>query len=483
MTSKKSAGKPRAARTRIEHDSMGELKVPADALWGAQTQRAVQNFPISGRPMPRGFIRALGLVKGAAAEVNAGLGLLPKGISAAVRAAADEVASGAHDAHFPIDVYQTGSGTSSNMNANEVVATLASRSFKDGAGKASVHPNDHVNLGQSSNDVIPTALRVAAQLAVVEDLLPAIKHLRKTIDARGKALGKVVKTGRTHLMDAMPLTFGQEFSAWSAQLSSAQARIDDTLKRVRRLPLGGTAIGTGINADPRFGARVAKALSTSTKTRFESAANKFEGLAAQDDAVELSGQLSALAVALTKIANDLRWMNSGPLAGLGEVELPALQPGSSIMPGKVNPVIPEATVMVCAQVMGYHTAVTVAGQTGNFQLNVTLPLIANNLLDGIQLLSNVSRLLADDCIAGLTVRTGRVQEALDRNPILVTALNPVIGYEKGAAIAKQAYKQNRPVLDVAREVTGLPEKTLKPLLDPAVLAKGGIHGKPGGGGG
>jgi fumarase (EC 4.2.1.2) len=281
----------------------------------------------------------------------------------------------------------------------------------------------------------------------------------------------------------MPLTFGQEFSAWSAQLSSAQARLEDALKRVRRLPLGGTAIGTGINADPRFGARVAKALSTMTKTRFESAANKFEGLAAQDDAVELSGQLSALAVALTKIANDLRWMNSGPLAGLGEVELPALQPGSSIMPGKVNPVIPEATVMVCAQVMGYHTAVTVAGQTGNFQLNVTLPLIANNLLDGIGLLSNVSRLLADDCIAGLKVRNDRVQEALDRNPILVTALNPVIGYEKGAAIAKQAYKQNRPVLDVAREVTGLPEKTLKPLLDPAVLARGGIHGKPGGGGG
>ena len=478
MTSKKTAGKARVARTRIEHDSMGELRVPAEALWGAQTQRAVQNFPISGRPMPRGFIRALGLVKGAAAEVNAGLGLLPKGIANAVQGAAQAVASGEYDAHFPIDVYQTGSGTSSNMNANEVIATLASR-----AGKAAVHPNDHVNLGQSSNDVVPTALRVAAQLAVVEDLLPAIAHLRKTIDARGKALGKVVKTGRTHLMDAMPLTFGQEFSAWSAQLSSAQARIEDTLKRVRRLPLGGTAIGTGINADPRFGARVAKVLSTMTKTRFESAANKFEGLAAQDDAVELSGQLSALAVALTKIANDLRWMNSGPLAGLGEVELPALQPGSSIMPGKVNPVIPEATVMVCAQVMGYHTAVTVAGQTGNFQLNVTLPLIANNLLDGIQLLSNVSRLLADDCVAGLKVRNDRVQEALDRNPILVTALNPVIGYEKGAAIAKQAYKQNRPVLDVAREVTGLPEKTLKPLLDPAVLAKGGIHGKPGGGGG
>ena len=478
MTQKKTAGKPRAARTRIEHDSMGELQVPVDALWGAQTQRAVQNFPISGRPMPRGFIRALGLVKAAAADVNAALGLLPKGIAKAVLAAAQEVASGAHDAHFPIDVYQTGSGTSSNMNANEVIATLATR-----AGKVAVHPNDLVNLGQSSNDVIPTALRVAAQLAVMEDLLPAIRHLRKTIDARGKALAKVVKTGRTHLMDAMPLTFGQEFSAWSAQLSSAQARIEDTLTRVRRLPLGGTAIGTGINADPRFGTRVAKVLSTLTGTRFESAQNKFEGLAAQDDAVELSGQLSVLAVALTKIANDLRWMNSGPLAGLGEVELPALQPGSSIMPGKVNPVIPEATVMVCAQVMGYHTAVTVAGQTGNFQLNVTLPLIANNLLDGIQLLSNVTRLLADDCIAGLKVRGDRVQEALDRNPILVTALNPVIGYEKGAAIAKQAYKQNRPVLDVAREVTGLPEKTLRPLLDPAVLAKGGIHGKPGGGGG
>lgn len=477
MTSKKTTGKPRNGRTRIEHDSMGELQVPADALWGAQTQRAVQNFPISGRPMPRGFIRALGLVKGAAAQVNADLGLLPKGIARAVQAAAQDVASGTHDAQFPIDIYQTGSGTSSNMNVNEVIATLASRGGKP------VHPNDHVNLGQSSNDVIPTAIRVAAQLAVVEDLLPAIKHLRRTIDARGKALGKVVKTGRTHLMDAMPLTFGQEFSAWSAQLASAQARIEDTVKRVRRLPLGGTAIGTGINADPRFGARVAKVLSTLTGTRFESAANKFEGLASQDDAVELSGQLSALAVALTKIANDLRWMNSGPLAGLGEVELPALQPGSSIMPGKVNPVIPEATVMVCAQVMGYHTAVTVAGQTGNFQLNVTLPLIAANLLDGMQLLANVSRLLADDCIAGLQVRQERVREALDRNPILVTALNPVIGYEKGAAIAKQAYKQNRPVLDVAREVTGLPEQTLKPLLDPAVLAKGGIHGKPGGGAG
>ena len=475
-----------APRTRIEHDSMGELEVPADALWGAQTQRAVLNFPVSGRPMPRGFIRALGLVKAAAAEVNAGLGLLPQGVAAAVRGAALEVAAGDWDAQFPVDIYQTGSGTSSNMNANEVIASLASSRMGAASGQAGavvVHPNDHVNLGQSSNDVVPTAIRVSAQLAVVEDLLPALKHLRRTIDRRGRELRRVVKTGRTHLMDAMPLTFEQEFGAWAAQLASAEGRIADSLKRLRRLPLGGTAIGSGINADPRFGAKAARVLSTLSGSKFESAADKFEGLAAQDDAVELSGQLNALAVALIKIANDLRWMNSGPLAGLGEIELPALQPGSSIMPGKVNPVIPEATVMAAAQVIGHHMAITVAGQTGNFQLNVALPLIAANLLESIQLLANVSRLLADSAIAGLKVRHGRVQEALERNPILVTALNPVIGYEKGAAIAKQAYSQGRPVLEVAMEVTGLPARELKPLLDPALLAQGGIHGKAGGGGG
>lgn len=312
---------------------------------------------------------------------------------------------------------------------------------------------------------------------------PALKHLRKTIDKRAKGLSKVVKTGRTHLMDAMPLTFGQEFGAWSAQLSSAQDRIDDALKRLRRLPLGGTAIGTGINADPRFGGKVAKALSSLSKFKFESADNKFEGLAAQDDAVELSGQLNALAVALIKIANDLRWMNAGPLAGLGEIELPALQPGSSIMPGKVNPVIPEATVMACAQVIGHHTAITVAGQTGNFQLNVTLPLIAYNLLDSITLLGNVSRLLADTAIAGLKVRQERVREALDRNPILVTALNPIIGYEKAAAIAKRAYKEQRPVLDVAMEDSGLSEADLRRLLDPAALTLGGIQAGSSGSGG
>jgi fumarate hydratase class II len=456
---------------RIEHDSMGELQVPADALWGAPTQRAGENFPISGRPMPRGFIRALGLVKAAAAQVNGDLGLLPKGRSAAIHKAALSVAAGDFDAHFPIDVFQTGSGTSSNMNANEVIATLASRSVR---GKA-VHPNDDVNLGQSSNDVIPTALRVSAQLATVESLLPSLKHLRRTIDRRGKALGKITKTGRTHLMDAMPLTFAQEFGAWSAQLASAQARIEDALKRLRRLPIGGTAIGTGINADPRFGKAVAKALSTLAKTRFESAENKFEGLASQDDAVELSGQLSVLAVAVMKIAKDLRGMDSGPWAVLGDGELPALQPGSSIMPGKVNPVIPEAACMVCAQVMGHHTAITVAGQSGNFQLNVMLPLIALDLLDSIGLLGNTMRLLADNVIAGLQVRRDVVADALQRNPILVTALNPVIGYEKAAAIAKQAYRLQRPVLEVAVEVTGRSEQALRQLLDPVALTRGGIQ--------
>jgi fumarate hydratase class II len=449
---------------------MGELRVPAEALWGAQTQRAVQNFPVSGRPMPRGFIRALGLIKAAAAEVNAGLGLLPKAKSAAIRKAALEVANGDHDAHFPIDVYQTGSGTSSNMNANEVIATLASRS-----GKARVHPNDDVNLGQSSNDVVPTAIRVSAELAVHEDLLPALKHLRKAIERKAKSLGGVVKTGRTHLMDAMPLTFGQEFGAWASQLASAQARIDDASTRMRRLPIGGTAIGTGINADPRFGQAMAKALSALCGAKFESAADKFEGIASQDDAVELSGQLNALAVALMKISNDLRWMNSGPLAGLGEIELQALQPGSSIMPGKVNPVIPEATCMACAQVMGHHATITIAGASGNFQLNVMLPLIALDLLESIRLLANTMRLLADAAIAGLKVREDKVREALARNPILVTALNPIIGYEKAAAIAKRAYKEKRPVLDIAIEDSGLSAVELRKLLDPVALTKGGIH--------
>ncbi|MFY2765086.1 class II fumarate hydratase [Arenimonas sp. MALMAid1274] len=467
-----------AGKTRTEHDSLGTLQVPAEALYGAQTQRAVQNFPISGLRMPREFLRALGLVKAAAAEANASLGHLPKGVAARVRAAALQVAAGEFDDQFPVDVFQTGSGTSSNMNANEVIARLASR-----GARGAVHPNDHVNMGQSSNDVIPTALQVAAVLACREQLLPAVRHLRTTVDRRARGLGKVVKTGRTHLMDAMPLTLAQELGTWSAQLASAEERIGDSLVRLRRLPIGGTAVGTGINADPRFGKRVAVSLRRLSGTTFSQARNLFEGIASQDGSVELSGQLNVLAVALMKIGNDLRWMNSGPLAGLGEIELPALQPGSSIMPGKVNPVVPEALCMACAQVMGNHATVTIAGASGNFQLNVMLPVIAHNLLQSIQLLGNGARLLADAAIQGFTVRQSRLREALDRNPILVTALNPVIGYEKAAAIAKQAYREGRPVLDVARDVTGLPEKTLRRLLEPAALAKGGIHGKPGGGAG
>ena len=455
---------------RIEHDSMGELKVPADALYGAQTQRAIDNFPISGLHLPRGFIRALGLIKAAAAEVNLSLGYLKKNQAAAIRAAALAVAQGSHDEQFPIDVFQTGSGTSTNMNANEVIAHLASRA----GGK--VHSNDHVNYGQSSNDVIPTAIHVSATLMATEELLPALKHLKKAIDKRARELRNTAKTGRTHLMDAMPITFGQELSGWAAQIGSAIERIEDALKRMRRLPLGGTAVGTGINADPAFGLAVAKALKRLAGVGFESAENYFEGMAAQDAAVELSGALKTLAVALMKIANDLRWMNSGPLAGLSEIELPALQPGSSIMPGKVNPVIPEAVAMVAAQVIGNDASITVAGQSGNFQLNVMLPLIAYNLLQSIGLLANVARLLADKAIAGFKVNTARVGEALAMNPILVTALNPVIGYEKGAAIAKQAYKQGRPILEVALETSGLPKDQLNKLLDPLTLTKGGIHG-------
>jgi fumarate hydratase class II len=460
---------------RIERDSMGELKVPADALWGAQTQRAVDNFPISGTPMPREFIRALGLIKSAAAQANMGLGHLKKTQGRAIRKAAERVAAGEFDAHFPLDVFQTGSGTSSNMNANEVIAHVAANA------SVKVHPNDDVNNGQSSNDVIPTAIQVSAALMVSEKLLPSLAHLKKTLDARARELRKVAKTGRTHLMDAMPVTFGQELGGWAAQIRSNIERLTDALKRVRRLPQGGTAVGTGINADAKLGPAIAAELSRMTKVKFESADNYFEGISSQDAAVELSGQLKTLACSLMKISNDLRWMNSGPLAGLGEIELPALQPGSSIMPGKVNPVIPEAMTMVCAQVIGNDTTITIAGQSGNFQLNVMLPVIGSNLLESIEILSNAVRLLADKAIAGFRVREDRIKEALERNPILVTALNPVIGYEKGAATAKQAYKEGRPILDVALETTGLSRKELAALLDPETLTKGGIHGGSAGG--
>jgi fumarate hydratase, class II len=461
---------------RTERDSMGELKVPANALYGAQTQRAVNNFPISGLTMPRQFIRALGLIKSAAAQANSELGHLKKAQAKAIRKAAERVAAGDFDAQFPIDVFQTGSGTSSNMNANEVIAHVATA-----AAGIKIHPNDDVNMGQSSNDVIPTAIQLSATLTASEQLIPALSHLKATLDKRAKELKKVPKTGRTHLMDAMPVTFGQELGGWAAQIRSSIDRISDALKRMRRLPQGGTAVGTGINADARLGPMICAELGKATGVKFESADNLFEGMSSQDAAVELSGQLKTLACSLMKIANDLRWMNSGPLAGLGEIELPALQPGSSIMPGKVNPVIPEALAMVCAQVIGNDATITIAGQSGNFQLNVMLPVVALNLLQSIEILANASRALADRAIAGFKVREDHIKQALDKNPILVTALNPVIGYEKGAATAKQAYKQGRPILDVALETTGLSRTELKSLLDPMALTKGGVHGGSAGG--
>ena len=459
------------AGNRVERDSMGEVEVPADALWGAQTQRAVNNFPISGIAMPRPFIRALGLIKEAAAATNSNLELLPAEIARAVETAAREVADGQHDAAFPIDVFQTGSGTSSNMNANEVIASLASQ-----ASGQPVHPNDHVNMGQSSNDVIPTAIHVSAALEVTEHLLPALQHLGDTIDRKGQSLADVVKTGHTHLMDAMPVRFDQELSGWATQIRADYQRVAGVLPRLSALAQGGTAVGTGINAHPEFGVRVAAELATKTGIAFRPADNYFEALSCQDTAVELSGQLKTTAVSLMKIANDLRWMNSGPLAGLAEIALPAVQPGSSIMPGKINPVIPESVTMVAAQVIGNDTTITVAGQSGNFQLNVMLPVIAYNLLQSIELLGNAAGVLADAAIEGFTVNEERLKEALERNPILVTALNPVIGYDKGAAVAKQAYREGRPIREVAAQETSLSDEELKALLDPAELTRGGIKG-------
>ncbi len=455
---------------RSERDSMGELQVPAKALWGAQTQRAVNNFPISGLPMPPQFIAALGLTKWAAAGANSELGLLQSDKAAAIQKASLQVAAGNYDEHFPIDVFQTGSGTSSNMNANEVIARLAT----DALGKE-VHPNDHVNMCQSSNDVIPTCVHLSAALAVHDNLVPALQHLSEVLQDKAEETAEIVKTGRTHLMDAMPVTIGQELLGWRSQIEHAIERLTDTMKRLTALAQGGTAVGTGINAHPRFGDKVAVLLSEQTKVSFSQSDSLFESLSSQDAAVETSGQLRVLAISMMKIANDLRWMNSGPLAGIGEIALPALQPGSSIMPGKVNPVIPEAVAMVCAQVIGNDATVAVAGQSGNFQLNVMLPVVAYNILQSIEILTSSAICLADNTIRGFTVNQANLDAALDRNPILVTALNPVIGYEKGAAVAKKAYAEGRPVKDVAKEMTDLSDDELQRLLDPAALTKGGIQ--------
>jgi len=454
---------------RVEHDSMGELDVPVDALWGAQTQRAVNNFRISGLRMPRRFIEALGLIKWAAAGANAELGLLKSDLAIAIQKAAMAVAEGEYDEHFPIDVFQTGSGTSSNMNANEVIAHVASE-----ATGREAHPNDHVNMSQSSNDVIPTSVHVGTSLAIQHQLLPALRHLSQTLEEKAEEVGDVVKTGRTHLMDAMPVTFRQELGGWRSQIDHSLDRVGDTMKRLAELGQGGTAVGTGINAHPRFGNKVAVLLGEKTGVEFTAAANPFESLSSQDAAVETSGQLRVLAVSLTKMANDLRWMNSGPLAGIGEIALPALQPGSSIMPGKVNPVIPEAVAMVCAQVIGNDATIAMAGQSGSFQLNVMLPVVAYNLLQSVEILAAAVTSLADDAIKGFVVNENNVEAALERNPILVTALNPIIGYELGAAIAKKAYAEGRPVKEVALELTDLTREELDRLLDPAEMTEGGI---------
>lgn len=454
---------------RTERDSMGELDVPEQALWGAQTQRAVNNFPISALAMPRQFIAALGLVKWAAAGANSELGLIKSDRAIAIQKAALAVADGEYDQHFPIDVFQTGSGTSSNMNANEVIAKLASENLG-----SEVHPNDDVNMGQSSNDVIPTCVHVSAALAIHQNLLPALAHLSEVLEKKADETRDVVKTGRTHLMDAMPITMGQELDGWRAQIDHARERLNETMARLTGLAQGGTAVGTGINAHPKFGGKVAFLIKERTGVGFAPAASLFEALSTQDTAVEVSGQLRVLAVSLMKIANDLRWMNSGPLAGIGEIALPALQPGSSIMPGKVNPVIPEAVTMVAAQVIGNDATIAVAGQSGNFQLNVMLPVVALNLLQSIEILANVIVVLADNAIAGFVVNRENIEKALDRNPILVTALNPVIGYELGAKIAKKAYAEGRSVKDVARELTDLADEEIDRLLDPAALTQGGI---------
>lgn len=454
---------------RIEKDSMGELKVPANALYAAQTQRAIDNFPVSGLELPPAFIKTVALIKKNAAKVNMALGVLDEQKGNAIIQAAQQIQQGNHQDQFPVDIFQTGSGTSTNMNINEVLAHLATEI----AGVV-VGANDHVNMGQSSNDVIPTAIHVSAAIECQNCLLPGLNHLAEVIESKAAALDNITKTGRTHLMDAMPIRMSQELGAWAQQIRNGIDRINAALPRVYKLAQGGTAVGTGINADPQFAEKFAQSISEETGLPFKANDSFFESLSAQDAMVELSGQMKVIAVSLMKIANDLRWMNSGPLAGLGEIELKALQPGSSIMPGKVNPVIPEATAMVAAQVIGNDATITVAGQSGTFQLNVMLPVIAYNVLQSIEILGNVSNILADNAISSFNVREDNLQTALSKNPILVTALNPIIGYEKAAKIAKAAYKQGKPIVDVAEEMTDLSRDELERLLDPKGLTKGGI---------
>ncbi|NPA26160.1 MAG: class II fumarate hydratase [Chloroflexi bacterium] len=461
---------------RIERDSLGEVKVPAHAYWGAQTQRAIENFPISGIRFPRVFIRALGLIKYAAAKVNHELGLLDETRAKAIMQAAQEVAEGKWDEHFPLDIFQTGSGTSTNMNANEVIANRANEILGQPLGtKSPVHPNDHVNMGQSSNDVIPTAIHVAAYLEVDQILWPGLQHLLDVLRERVQEWDHLVKTGRTHLMDAMPIRLGQEFSGWARQVELGLERLDAALKHLAELAIGGTAVGTGVNTHPEFGRRMAAELSRLTGLPFREAENHFEAQSAQDAAVELSGALKTIAASLMKIANDLRWMNSGPIAGLQEIRLKALQPGSSIMPGKVNPVIPEAVRMVAAQVFGNDAAITWGGALGDFQLNVMLPVIAHNLLQSIKILGNAARVLADKALTDFQVNEEHITRLVERNPILGTALNPIIGYDKAAEVVKKALKEGKTVKEVVIEMGLLTPEEAEKVLDPRKLTEPGLR--------
>ena len=460
---------------RIEKDSLGEVKVPSKALWGAQTQRAVNNFPISGIkmdfPFTKSFVSSLGLIKDAAAKANLRLKLISSKKSKAISRAAKEVWQEKHHHEFPIDVFQTGSGTSSNMNANEVIANLASK-----YAKLDVNANDDVNMSQSSNDVIPTAIKISSHMDLTKKLYPALDKLIIIIDEKATSLRGTIKTGRTHLMDAMPIDFAEELYAWSSQLKSSKEMLLTIEKKLLELPQGGTAVGSGINAHKNFSKYFAQEMTKllGKSNKCVPSKNFYHELSAQDCSVQLSGELKNLALILMKISNDLRWMNSGPLAGLSEIELKALQPGSSIMPGKVNPVIPEAVAMASADVIGNDVSITVAAQSGNFQLNVMLPVIAYNLLKSINLLSGAMNALSKNTISSFKVNKKNLEVSLSKNPILVTALNPIIGYEKSAFIAKKAYKENRPIIDVAAEETDIPKAKLAKLLDPSKLAKGGI---------
>jgi fumarate hydratase, class II len=468
--------------TRIEKDSLGQVEVPATALYGAQTERARRNFPISGLRFPRRFLAALGAIKREAAAVNQELGIVPAEIAGAVRQAAGEVVEGRLDEHFPLDIFQTGSATSTNMNANEVIARRALEILGGGAGAKKVHPNDHVNAGQSSNDVIPTAIHVSAYAALHEDLVPALTRLAEALERKAAELDPVVKIGRTHLQDAVPVRLGQEFGGYAQQVRNGIARLHSVSPRLAELALGGTAVGTGLNAPPEFAPRVIARLAEATGHPFVPAPNRFEALAAKDAAVETSGALKTIAVSLTKIANDIRWLASGPRCGIGEISIPSLQPGSSIMPGKVNPVIPEAVLMVAAQVIGNDATIAVAGMSGVFELNVMMPVLAYNLLQSIEILANASALLAEKCVDGIEANRERAEELVEKSLAMVTALVPVIGYDAAAEIAKESVRTGRTVRELVREKKLLPEAELTAALDPWGQTEGGIHAGGGGGG-